>query len=137
MARAEETTVAAPPKRGISNEALTYAAKVLTQTYPYHHASISCPEVEDMTSAWCQAKQIHEVLVTNRARFQTDSPGIKCNALPNKSEWLGIFRGCPLVVANGVSEENDNRCKSAYISKNLAGSEVPRVTDKKVRYRTI
>jgi len=77
---------------------------------------------------------------TYSTRLQTDSSRIKSDTFPDKREGLGGWVLSAFVMTtcmNGgvlVRSIRKRNGRMMYISRNLAGSEVPWVTDKNVRY---
>ena len=83
----------------------------------------------ERVTLWMKRDKAH------RARFQTDSSGVKGNALSDKCKGLSIFGRRTLVVAGFViSVVHSNPEEEAHISNIFAGSDVPCVTERKVFY---
>jgi hypothetical protein len=104
----------------------------MANTHPYRHASTSCPM--QMVSRY--KSNTGKDQGTDCWRLQTDPAGVEGNAFAN--EGNGLILPCGPIVVAEYSIETSNKINSrllSHISRSLAGSDVPLVTDKKVLYK--
>jgi hypothetical protein len=105
-------------------------------TYPYPPASVSYPKISNRSVSWFE---------DGHSQVERTGPALRLippesNVMPLPTKASGWVSGAPplyLLNSDKVSHGKIARNRSeTHISNTLAGSDVPLVTERKVRYAT-